>query len=164
MLAPKPLLRKTLRAGPLAVLAACCVALTLSRGPDFWAAPASDGADPDADNQELDKLYQALRQRVAEKERLAAQVAEGRLALPDAAARFRDLDRQPPPFYWDRFRRSYPGCSDEERHCREVISYVQALRGRSGQGAVVVARLEAELRDLLDRGDLRLPEAPPAGP
>jgi hypothetical protein len=164
MLAPNPLRRRALRAAPFAVLAACCVALALSSGSDFWAAPAFDGADPDADDRELKELNRALQQRIAEKDRLAALVGEGRLALPDAAARFRDLDRQPPPFRWDQFCRSCPGRSDEERHCREVINYVRTLRDPPGRGDAVAARLEAELRDLLDRGDLHLPEAPPASP
>jgi hypothetical protein len=164
MSAPKPLLRQTLGAGLLAVLAACCLALALSRGTDSWAPPALDGTDPDAGDRELDELSRAVQRRTAEKERMAAQVAEGRLTLPDAAARFRDLDRQPPPFYWDQFRHEYPGRSDEERHCREVISYVRALQDGPDRGAAVAARLEAELRDLLDRGDLRLPKAPPVGP
>jgi hypothetical protein len=164
MPAPNPLPRKALRAAPLAVLAACCVALALSRGLDLWAALTFDGAGPAADCRKGEELRRAIRRRIAEKERLAAQVAEGRLALPDAAARFRDLDRQPPPFHWAPFRRAYPGCSDEERHCWEVIGYVQSLRDGSGRGAAVAARLTAELRDFLDRGDLRLPDAPPADP
>jgi hypothetical protein len=163
MSAPKPLLRPPLRAGALAVLAACCAALALSRGPGFWGAPDFDDARPGADDQEQDEFIRALQRRAAEKDRLAAQVADGRLALPDAAARFRDLDRQPPPFCWDQFRSSYPGRSDEERHCREVIKYVRVLVGGPA-GAAVAGRLEAELRDLLDRGDLRLTEAPPACP
>lgn len=163
MPATKPLLRQALHAGLLVVLAACSLALAFSRVPDFWAAPAFDSGDPDAGDRERDELDRAVLRRTAEKGRLAAQVAEGRLALPDAAARFRDLDRQPPPLRWDQFRREYPGRSDEERHCREVIRYVRVLPDRPERGAVA-ARLEGELRDLLDRGDLRLPEAPPIGP
>jgi hypothetical protein len=159
MLAPRPLLRQTLGAGLLAVLAACCLALALSRRMDFWTAPAFDGADPDARSRQLDELCRGLQRRIAAKDRLAAQVIEGRLALLDAAARFRDLDRQPPPFKWDWFRDK--GRSDEERHCREVIRFVR-VQGQAG--AAVAARLEAELRDLLDGGDLRLPDAPSVGP
>src|SRR5262249_51540842 len=157
-------LRQTLRAGLLVVLAACSLALAFSRVTDFWAAPTFDSGDPNWSDRERDELARAIRRRTAEKTRLAAQVAEGRLALPDAAARFRDLDRQPPPFHWDHFRGAYSGRSDEERHCREVIQYVRVLQDRPEREAAVAARLEAELRDLLDRGDLRLPEAPPIGP
>jgi hypothetical protein len=160
MPAPKSPLLQPLVAGLLALLVACCLALALSRGTDDRAAP---GFDADASDRALDELFRAVRRRSAAKERLAEQVAEGRLALTDAAARFRDLDRQPPPFHWDHFRHAYPGRSDEERHCREVIRFVRVTQDRPDSGAVA-ARLEAELRDLLDRGALRLPEAPPGRP
>jgi hypothetical protein len=160
-----------LRAGLLAALVACCLPIAVSRGTRFWAAPwPGRGADPAAqDTDAPEDLGQHLRdvtRRVLEKERLAADLFEGRLSLTAAAARYRDLEEQPPAFNWEAFRRLYPGASDDERHCREVIGYVRAdLPYRPGADPALADRLEAVLEDLLGRGDLRLPRSdkPPPG-
>jgi hypothetical protein len=84
-------------------------------------------------------------------------------SLLEAAARFRDLDHGPPPIRWDRFRLSYPGASDDERHSREVIGFVSARVEDQGEpGREQVLRLEATLQAHLERGTLWLPE--PAAP
>jgi hypothetical protein len=84
-------------------------------------------------------------------------VVAGRLGLVEAAGRFRDLTPDP-PFNQEVFRRAYPGGSDEERYCRQVIAFVRvALREQPGADPSVVGRLEAELQDRLERGDLSLP-------
>jgi hypothetical protein len=108
-------------------------------------------------------MLDVMRARRLEAKRwLAVDVAGGRLGLLEAAARFRHLDRQQPPFAWAIFRRHYAGASDDERHCREVINWVRALaRSRGEEDAGPGGRLEAGLRDLLKRGDCRLPEDPP---
>jgi hypothetical protein len=97
-------------------------------------------------------------ERIAAKGRLAEEVAEGRLGLLEAAARFRDLNERSHVGDEESYRLNYPGGSAEERSCREVISYVrEALDCRRGDPAVV-ARLETELNDRLS-GGLRLPAA-----
>jgi hypothetical protein len=131
------------------------------RGIDSWAVPEAD-EDPDqearrggwTDNEEC----LALQRRVGAKVRLAREVIDGRLTLLEAAARFRDLNREPPLFAWVAFRAANPGASDDELLCREVISYVHLeQRGQPGTDAGLVARLEAELNERLERGDLHLP-------
>jgi hypothetical protein len=147
--------------GAVAVLLACAVAWAWVHGTDRPAGPGpDDDADPEAARgRKLVEAWQGVKRRIAEKERLAREVAEGRLGLLEAAARFRDLDRQPPEFHWEAFRRTVPGASDEERHCREVIGFVRGLLlDQPGADAAVPYRLEAELRARLDRGDLSLPE------
>jgi WD40 repeat protein len=137
------------------------------RGTDWWAVPGtSDGLDPEArrGRPNDDEQLLALRRRIEAKYRLAREVIEGRLTLLEAAARFRDLDREPPPFAWDAFRATCPGASDDELHCREVICFVCAeQRGRPRTDAGIVARLEAELDERLGRGDLHLPATGLAG-
>jgi hypothetical protein len=55
----------------------------------------------------------------------------------------------------------YPGDSDDERHCREVIGHVTArVEDQGEQGREQILRLEAELRQHLAYGTLRLPETP----
>jgi hypothetical protein len=154
-----------LQAGLLTALAACCLAVAVSRGPDFWSLPRSGrGADPAPD--ESGREVRDVARRIVEKERLAADVIEGRLSLTAAAARYRDLNEQTPPFNWETFRRLYPGASDDERHCRAVIGYVREdLRHRPGADLALTDRLDTELQDLLRRGDFRLPrrDGPPPG-
>ena len=133
------------------------------RGTDWWAvAGTGDGLDPEArrEGPNDDEQLRAIRRRIEAKSRLAREVIDGRLTLLEAAARFRDLDLAPPPFAWDGLRCRYPGASDDELHCREVIFFVRAeQRDRPGTDAAIVARLEAELNERLGRGDLHLPAA-----
>jgi len=61
---------------------------------------AGEGLDPEArrGRQNHDEQCRAIRRRVEAKSQLAREVIEGRLTLLEAAARFHDLDLQPPPF------------------------------------------------------------------
>jgi hypothetical protein len=103
--------------------------------------------------------------RVQEKQRLAWELIEGRLSLPEAAARYRDLEEQQPSFNWRGFRCTCPGESDDERHCREVIVFVGVeLQGRPETDLALVGRLEAELQARLGRGDFHLPGPSPSSP
>jgi hypothetical protein len=120
---------------------------------------AGPGAEQHGDESEpvtpevLDRLY---RKRAVVQELLA-----GRLGLPEAAARFRALDRASPSFHWARFRAAYPGGGDEERHCREVIARVETELGGADPCLALVTRaaLHAELEKRLKRGPLILPDA-----
>jgi hypothetical protein len=103
-------------------------------------------------------LCEAADRRAAEKRALASAVIAGRLPLVQAAARFRDLNAQPPAFPWEAFRSTYPGDSDDERHGREVLEFVrQEVQQRPGADPAVVGRLEAELQGLPEYGNFRLP-------
>jgi hypothetical protein len=82
---------------------------------------------------------------------VALAAAEGRLALLEAAARFAALNRSAPQFNWPQFRRAYPGASDEERFCREVIAWAEGEAGPAGAEAAR-ARLAGELEGGLRRG------------
>ena len=143
----------------LTAVASCCLAAALSRDSTISGVPGADDTGPQAPpDRELHNLCAAAEQRAAEKFALAGEVIDGRLALLPAAARFRDLNARPPAFSWEAFRRTYPGSSDDERHCREVIQYVrQEVQRRPGVDATIPGRLEAELRCLLERGGCRLP-------
>ena len=162
----RPLLGTVLRATLLAALAASCLALAVWGRGDVSSLPVPDLPAPDGEAAK--DLCRDILRRALEKDRLAGEVIEGRLSLVDAAARYRDLDEQPPPFSWSNFRSAYPGDSDDERHCRAVIVFVRAeLASRPGADPAVVGRLEAELHDLLNRGEIRLPRPetpPPDGP
>src|SRR5262245_19208054 len=106
-----------------------------------------------------DGKREAILARVAARAAIVEEVLAERMSLLEAAAHFRNLDHGPPPILWDRFRTYYPGDSDEERHCYEVIGNVRArVEDQGGRRGEQVLRLEAELRQHLERGTLRLPE------
>ena len=109
---------------------------------------------------DLDDVMAAVVRRRALKQAVVEELLAGRITLRAAAARFRAINEAAAAFPWDEFRRAYPGSTDEERHCREVIAQMKVLRwDRPGEMAEVVARLEAELQDCLERdGTIRLPE------
>jgi hypothetical protein len=143
----------------LAAVASCYLAVALSRDTNISEGPGADGTGPQAPpDEEVHNLREAVDRRAAEKSALAREVIEGRLPLLQAAARFRDLNARPPAFNWGAFRQTYPGDSDDERHCREVIQFVrQEGPQRPGADPSLVGRLEAELRGLLEHGDCCLP-------
>jgi hypothetical protein len=97
----------------------------------------------------LDDLTGAYARRVQAKHRLVADVIAGRLSLLPAAARFRDLNEQPPVYDRERFRALYPGADDGERHCREVLAWVaDALEDDPEPGGTdLLTRLEEELQE-----------------
>jgi hypothetical protein len=136
---------------PLVLLAvaavwACVRGTDGGPGPEAAPAPGSDAG------------LEGIRRRSNEKVRLARELIDGRLTLAEAAARYRELDEQSPDFYWDVFRRTYVGASDEERHCREVIHYIRLEVGDNGRASTkLVSRLEAELHARYASDPLPLP-------
>jgi hypothetical protein len=156
-----------LRWAVLTALAAGCLAVAVTRLADPWTPPGLPAADgPEAArSRRLDEQLRVASCRSTEEERLAQDVAAGRLGLVEAAGRFRDLAAEDPVLNPEAFRRTYPGDTDEERYCRQVIRFVQLSLGEQpGADPAVAGRLEAELQDRLRRGGLRLPGPARGGP
>jgi hypothetical protein len=110
----------------------------------------------------LDRL-DVVRGQVALKERAACDVAEGRLSLLEAAARFRDLDAACAAAPMDYLRQTNPHVSDEERYCSQVIFRVrEVLRKGLVCRPGVAEELEAEFRRLRHDGTLTFPARTPA--
>jgi hypothetical protein len=108
---------------------------------------------------------EVVRLRALAKDRLAREVAAGRLPLLEAAALFRELDRVPPsvePARLDGADASVliPGRSDAERWCQRVLAHVQAALGdRPAERAEAEDRVVAEFfRVLRADGAVRLPD------
>jgi hypothetical protein len=143
----------------LATGASCCLALAVAWRADTWTSPGLAAADPETErSRRLDEQLRIVHRRFLEQQWLARDVAAGRLGLVEAAAGYRDLTADDPSFNGEVFRRAYPGGSDEERYCRQVIAFVRVtLHEQPGPDRAVVGRLEAELQDRLERGDLSLP-------
>jgi hypothetical protein len=135
-----------------------------SRAIDPWSRPWDDLAEAQRRGESLDHALQDRLRRVEATQALARDLAGGRVRLLEAAARLRDLDRGAPGFNWEAFRLSFPGVSDDERHCREMIEWVRAVNlVDAPQDEATPRRLEAELREHIDRGTLRLDGRPTPG-
>jgi hypothetical protein len=141
----------------MAVLAG---AMTLALRDRWTGAPQGH---PSAAAEYREKARQKVRaylRRVARKEQVVQEVLAGQLNLLEAAALFRALDHGPPEFHWDYFHDRWPGDTDEERHCHEVIDCVGSVlrRAADSRDQEVCARLRAELVEHLCRGTLHLPD------
>jgi hypothetical protein len=112
--------------------------------------------------EELDTQLAEARRFRARQDEIAQEVAAGRMTLLEGAAHFRQLSRAKADFNWSAFRLAYPGISDEERHCRQVIAFVaRVLDADPLEVEQVIACLEAELEAHRDRdGLIHLPELP----
>src|SRR5262245_42139971 len=84
-----------------------------------------------------------------------------RITLREAATRSRALARETPGFDGELLRLTYPGRTDDERHCRRVIAWVKVeLQDQPGKAAALAARLEAELEGHLEQdAAIRLPRS-----
>ena len=86
-----------------------------------------------------------IERSLREKDQVARAVIDGRLTLVEAVARFRAINASRPanlPVRLDQ----YPGKTDEERVCREVISYVETRLPDQPETSAILARLESELQ------------------
>jgi hypothetical protein len=145
-----------LPAAAVAVVVAALLATDkrLERAGPAGAGEAQRGAEMEQETRGV--IDRATRKRIVVEALIA-----GRLTLVQAAGRFRALNRATPPFFWQQFREAYPGGSDEERHCREVIAWVEIeLEDADPCLALSLRRaLLGELERRLKRGKPPLPEA-----
>src|SRR5262249_14296877 len=83
---------------------------------------------------------------------------EHRLTLPEAAARFRELGCAGLERELELFRLVYPGKTDEERWCRQVIRFLRGTDPDQPELASLADQFEAELTEHLAKGSLHLPD------
>jgi hypothetical protein len=108
----------------------------------------------------LEQTRRALFRRLKRKHRVTHAVLARQVTLLEAAAYFRALNYQPPDHNWDQFRTRWPGDSDDERHCHEVIHWVYLAMTDTDPclAEAVRANLDGELSAHLRRGPLHLRE------
>lgn len=107
---------------------------------------------------DLDAQSQALRQIYQEKRRIVVEVAAGRRSLLEAASRFGVLNRYRSPVQVEIVKLRYGNCSEEERHCREVIASLDLLVGSETPDVGSVRhRLQCELEQHLARSKPQSP-------
>jgi hypothetical protein len=113
-------------------------------------------------NLDDDWKLRAIARRIHEKERLAAELIDGRLTLFEAAALFHRLNAEPPAP--PPLALSYPGDSEEERLCRQVIGWAwhRLEKCDPGRANDLEGACEEELRRHKERhGTVVLPDPPP---
>jgi hypothetical protein len=150
----------TLALGVLVAALSLCPSWSAAVGLDVWNVPATlDTMGREAQlDERLDGEMESVQRRSATKYRVAGDAAEGRLTLLEAAARFRDLDAGASEGYRRGWRHTHEGASDEERYCRQVITYAGLVLHDRSDAAAALGRLQAQLDGALSRGDLRLPD------
>ncbi len=125
----------------------------LESGLDFWNVSQYQ-AELDAYrriNDNLDQLCVAVRHRNETKQHVLQEVVSERLTLAQAAIEIRELTASNPGFLTVS-RRAYPGCSDDELYCRNVIASVRNLALPAAQCDRVVSGLNAQLEALKAKG------------
>lgn len=96
-----------------------------------------------------------------ERRQVARRVIDGTTPLIEAAAAMRRIDRRSPHFRWEAFRAIAPQTTDAERHCREVIFWVEHVLPPSLEAGELVGHLEAEIECHRQSGSLTLPDDAP---
>jgi hypothetical protein len=156
--------RKTLAVGLVAALGVFC----LGRPPAVTESILPAGTEILTEGVSETAVLRPLAKRL-----LAREIADGRRSLVEAAALFGALNRLPPETpelallddnHW---ALSDPVHSEDERLCRQVIQWVEALRITDSPeyADAAVARLIAEFREERRRhGAIRLPDPSPPVP
>jgi hypothetical protein len=122
--------------------------LAQSLGVDVWNVPslqeelrAGEGVD-----RQLTDQSQEVRQRIAVKDAIVADLVAGRISLSEATERFAELNAAHPE-YLDAIRAAFAGETDQEKMARNVIAFA-VLRTAPDERDLLTARLEAELHQM----------------
>jgi hypothetical protein len=123
-------------------------------GLDFWSVPELQARLEENQRQqaEIDVEDQRVLQRIDIKEGLITELIDGRTTILEVAAQFKLLNdgRQD---YLRLFHKQYPGASDDECFCRNVVAFADARLCRLGRaGHVTSERLHRELERLTSPG------------
>jgi hypothetical protein len=108
---------------------------------------------------ELDARSAVVRRRIAAKKALVEELIAGRVGLAEVAAYFRALNADQ-PVYAAVILAHWPGDSDDEKYCRNVICHVESALVRDARRGPVVRRLTDELDRMISAGGVRLPDVP----
>jgi hypothetical protein len=107
----------------------------------------------------LAEANERVLERLDAKRRLAHAVLAGRMPLAEAAARFGALNRGADGYNWGAYRAYFPGRTDDECHCLEVLAIVEAEAADDPCATTAsLAVVHEELRRLTERGPVRFGE------
>ena len=102
----------------------------------------------------LDRQSEIVQHRISAKQEVIGDLVAGRISFLQAARRFKDLNETPITCQ-DNYRSRFPGRSDGEKVCRQVLAWLEGeLRGLSpSQAASLRCTCEEELEENLRRND-----------
>lgn len=145
--------------------AVVCVGLVASRQfqGESARAPGTGRGSVVTGGADIDLRIAETARRIRRKTAILAGVVQGWRTLFEAAALFQALNQGGPSFHWTRFRERFPGTNDEERHCREVLHWLDYphIVADSGERARLIERLKHDLEEAIRKGGVTLPEVPP---
>jgi len=128
-----------------------CPAFVEQWGLDFWNVPELQSRldETQRQHEERDVEDQRVMQRIQIKDALITQLIDGRATIPEVAAQFKKLNAGRVD-YLGLFRKQYPGASDDECYCRNVLSFAESRLQRDGsRGEERVEMLRQELNHLI---------------
>jgi hypothetical protein len=142
----------------LALLFVLVTGLCPSLAPEVWRLPKylEDLSRAQERARQLTADGAMIHRSVFGKVAIAKDVAAHRYGLLEAAARFRDLNRDLPQYCFGMFLAAFPAPTEEESYCRAVISYVKDYADDSADTAELIMHLEVELAWRLRAGPLKL--------
>jgi len=102
----------------------------------------------------LDRHAEVIKARICAKQKVVHELLAGRIAFLQAARQFKDLNETPITCQ-DNYRSRFPGRSDGEKVCRQVLAWLDLdLAGLPpDQGKALSHRYEQELREHLESHD-----------
>ena len=100
----------------------------------------------------LDRHAEVIKARICAKQKVVHELLAGRIAFLQAARQFKDLNETPITCQ-DDYRSGYPGGSDGEKVCRQVLWWIEAdLQDLpQSQAQALRRKLEEELAENLRR-------------
>jgi hypothetical protein len=98
----------------------------------------------------LEERLVCVRHIISLQEQIASNLIAGRLTVADAATQFQELEKITPGANHEFFQRVYPGATDVERYCRQVIDRaVQIDVSAPPEHKALRSRLETEFKNSL---------------
>jgi hypothetical protein len=96
---------------------------------------------------DLEKRLECVRHIISLQEQIVSNLTLGKLSVADAAAQFRELEKMTPGANHGFFQRVFPGASDGERYCRQVIDRaVLSDTSNPPEHEALRSRLETEFK------------------
>jgi hypothetical protein len=104
----------------------------------------------------LDAAFAKARSTVAVKKLIADNVATGQVTLAAAGEHFQQLSENAGQSILQSFQMTYPGRSEHERFCRQVIAYaLREFEPGDPEGKKLRARLEHDLNEAVASGKVK---------
>ena len=116
----------------------------------------------DAGTPTLEEQRQAVLARTQARLRILGKLAERSLTLPQAAARFQQLENAMSPVQQLYCRQVYPARSDKEHFCLEVIAHATHLQINAASRRELVRDLQKQLEEGLAGHPFRLSVSAPS--